>query len=223
MDNAATQSSATLSAMEIDAIGEVLNISMGSAATAVSTMLDKMVNITTPRVSVEQLGLIEYSALEPALVVKITYTEGLEGTNVMVFRQRDIQLILNQLMGVDDPPSDNFEFDDLSMSAACEVMNQMMGASATALSEFLGRPVNISTPTARVMSKEYTFVNAIGMPEDAKIVSVQFNMDIQDVMTTEFVSAMHCDLARSIVGAFLGGAVEEPAPAPAPAPAPVPP
>ncbi|MBP1577438.1 MAG: chemotaxis protein CheC, partial [Oscillospiraceae bacterium] len=180
--------------MEVDAIGEVLNISMGSAATAVSTMLDKMVNITTPRVSVEQLGLIEYSALEPALVVKITYTEGLEGTNVMVFRQRDIQLILNQLMGVDDPPSDNFEFDDLSMSAACEVMNQMMGASATALSEFLGRTVNISTPTANIMSKEYTFVNAIGMPEDAKIVSVQFNMDIQDVMTTEFVSAMHCDL-----------------------------
>lgn len=226
MDNAATQSSINLSPMEIDAIGEVLNISMGSAATAVSTMLDKVVNITTPRVSVEQLGLVEYSALEPALIVKITYTEGLEGTNVMVFRQRDMQLILNQLMGVSDPPSDDFEFDDLSMSAACEVMNQMMGASATALSEFLGRTVNISTPTARVMSSDYTFIDAIGMAADSRIVSVQFNMDIQDVMTTEFVSAMPGDLAKSIIGAFLGNSVmadfsPEPVPAPAPAPAPV--
>ena len=195
--------SVMLNAMEIDAIGEVMNISMGSAATAVSTMLDKQVNITTPRVSIQQLGMVEYSALEPALAVKITYTEGLEGTNVMVFRQRDIQLILNQLMGVDEPINDDFEFDDLSMSAACEVMNQMMGASATALSEFLGRTVNISTPQARVMSSEYTFIDAIGISEDSNIVCIQFNMDIQDVMTTEFISAMHCELARDMVGAFL--------------------
>ncbi|MEG1778389.1 MAG: chemotaxis protein CheC, partial [Angelakisella sp.] len=120
-----------LTPMEIDAIGEVLNISMGSAATAVSSMLDKQVIITTPKVSVENVNNIDYTKLEPALVVKITYTEGISGSNVMVFSQKDMQLILNQLMGVDDPISDNFVFDDLSMSAACEIMNQMMGASAT--------------------------------------------------------------------------------------------
>lgn len=202
--------------MEIDAIGEVLNISMGSAATAVSTMLDKQVTITTPRVSVEPLGLVEYSALEPALSVKITYTEGLSGSNVLIFRQRDMQLILNQLMGIDDPPSDDFVLDELSMSAACEVMNQMMGASATALAEFLGKAVNISTPEAHIIASDYTFSDAIGMDANQKIVSIHFNMDIQGVMTSEFVSAMPCDLAKSMVSGFLGTEMpEESAPQPA--------
>ncbi len=199
--------------MEIDAIGEVLNISMGSAATAVSTMLDRQVTITTPRVIIEALGLVEYSALEPALSVKITYTSGLSGSNVLIFRQRDMQLILNQLMGIDDPPSDDFVLDELSMSAACEVMNQMMGASATALAEFLGKAVNISTPEARIISPEFSFADAIGMDVNQEIVSVHFNMDILGVMTSEFVCALPCDLAKSMVAGFLGeDEVEEAAP-----------
>ena len=206
LDTAFKAPETALSPIEIDAIGEVLNISMGAAATAVSTMLDKQVTITTPRVSVEPLGLVEYSALEPALSVKITYTNGLKGSNVLIFRQRDMQLILNQLMGIDEPPSDNFVLDELSMSAACEVMNQMMGASATALSEFLGKSVNISTPEAKIITPEYTFVSAIGMNVDEEIVSIHFNMDIQGVMTSEFVSAMPCDLAKSMVGGFLNTA-----------------
>ncbi|XYW68641.1 chemotaxis protein CheC [Oscillospiraceae bacterium LTW-04] len=222
MDIAAKDSCSGLSPMEIDAIGEVLNISMGSAATAVSTMLDKQVTITTPRVSVEPLGLVEYSALEPALSVKITYTEGLSGSNVLIFRQRDMQLILNQLMGIDDPPSDDFALDELSMSAACEVMNQMMGASATALAEFLGKAVNISTPEARIITPDYTFSDAIGMDANQQIVSIHFNMDIQGVMTSEFVSAMPCDLAKSMVSGFLETTEPEESAAP-PAPAPSPP
>lgn len=226
MDNAAkdTCTCAGLSPMEIDAIGEVLNISMGSAATAVSTMLDKQTTITTPRVSVEPLGLVEYSALEPALSVKITYTDGLSGSNVLIFRQRDMQLILNQLMGIDEPPSDDFVLDELSMSAACEVMNQMMGASATALAEFLGKSINISTPEARIITPDYTFADAIGMDVNQQIVSVHFNMDIQGVMTSEFVSALPCDLAKSMVGGFFSEAMAEEdvaAPAPAPSPAPI--
>lgn len=226
MDNTAKDICAGLSPMEIDAIGEVLNISMGSAATAVSAMLDKQVTITTPRVSVEPLGLVEYSALEPALSVKITYTDGLYGSNVLIFRQRDMQLILNQLMGIDEPPSDDFVLDELSMSAACEVMNQMMGSSATALAEFLGTAVNISTPEARIISPEYSFTDAIGMDVNQQIVSVHFNMDIQGVMTSEFVSALPCQLAKSMVSGFLGEAeavIDEPAPAAAPSLPPAPP
>ena len=136
----------TLSSLEIDTIGEILNISMGSAATAVSTLLDKAVNISTPTVEVRRFSSLDYAALEPAVLVKINYVEGISGSNVMIFRQRDMQVILNLLMGNDEPPSDDFVFDELSMSAACEVMNQMMGSSATALSDFLGMVVNISTP-----------------------------------------------------------------------------
>ena len=146
--------SITMNSLEIDTIGEILNISMGSAATAISTMLDRQVVISTPTVVMRKFNALDYAALEPAMLVKISYVEGISGSNVMIFRQKDMQIILNLLMGNDDPPSDDFTFDELSMSAACEVMNQMMGASATALSEFLGRPINISTPEAMVVGPD---------------------------------------------------------------------
>lgn len=211
--------------MQIDAIGEVMNISMGSAATAVSTMLDKQVDITTPRVSVESVSALDYSRLEPALLVKITYTEGISGSNVMVFSQRDMQLILNQLMGIDDPPSDDFVFDDLSMSAACEIMNQMMGSSATALSSFLGKAINISTPTAKILSGKENFAQEIGLPDTDDVVSVFFKMKIGTIMDSEFVSIMSCQLAKEIVSQFMSEEEAEPTPAvaePTPAPTPTP-
>ena len=194
----------SISMMEQDAIGEVLNISMGSSATAVSSLLDRQVNISTPSVSVREFHTLDYSAMEPALIVKIEYVEGISGNNVMVFRQRDIQIILNLLMGNDDPPSDDFEFDELSMSAACEVMNQMMGAAATALSEFLNRVVNISTPTASVVTSEDSYRDAIGAQEGDEIVAVSFHIDIQDVMNSDFVSILTCSLAKEIVEQIMG-------------------
>lgn len=186
-----------LSPMEIDAIGEVLNISMGSAATAVSSMLDKQVVITTPNVEVASLGSIDSGRLEPAVLVKITYTEGITGSNVMIYRQRDIQMILNGLMGIDEPPAEDFVFDELSMSAACEVMNQMMGASATALADFLGIPVNISTPEATIMDEQHTFIDAVGLPPEEEIVSILFNLSIKDTMNTEFVVSFPLNLPRN--------------------------
>ena len=194
----------SISMMEQDAIGEVLNISMGSSATAVSSLLDRQVNISTPSVSVREFHTLDYSAMEPALIVKIEYVEGISGNNVMVFRQRDIQIILNLLMGNEDPPSDDFEFDELSMSAACEVMNQMMGAAATALSEFLNRVVNISTPTASVVTSEDSYRDAIGVQEGDEIVAVSFHIDIQDVMNSDFVSILTCSLAKEIVEQIMG-------------------
>lgn len=194
----------SISLMEQDAIGEVLNISMGSSATAVSSLLDRQVNISTPTVNVREFHTLDYSAMEPALIVKIEYVEGISGNNVMVFRQRDIQIILNLLMGNDDPPSDDFEFDELSMSAACEVMNQMMGAAATALSEFLNRVVNISTPIASVVTSEDSYRDAIGVQEGDEIVAVSFHIDIQDVMNSDFVSILTCSLAKEIVEQIMG-------------------
>lgn len=222
-----------LSNMELDTIGEILNISMGSAATAVSSMLDKQVIISTPNVMQKKFDSMEYVAMEPAMLVTISYVEGISGTNVMVFRQKDMQVILNLLMGNEDPPSEDFEFDELSMSAACEVMNQMMGSSATALSEFLGMTVNISTPEAKIVESKDAYQNAIEVKEGDEVVSVTFKLDITDVMSTDFASVMPIALAREIVNRVLNQTDEDmqnisdnasaaPAPEPAPAPAPQP-
>lgn len=218
-----------LSSMELDTIGEILNISMGSAATAVSSMLDKQVVISTPTVLQKKFDSMEYTALEPAMLVSIRYVEGISGTNVMVFRQKDMQIILNLLMGNEDPPSEDFEFDELSMSAACEVMNQMMGSSATALSDFLSMTVNISTPEAQIVDSEDAYRKAINVGDGEEIVSVNFKLDIVGVMESNFASVMPYSLAKSMVSRVLDqteeqiSALPDAAPAAAPAaPAPAP-
>lgn len=193
-----------LSSLEIDTIGEILNISMGSAATAISTMLDRQVVISTPTVEVKKFNAMDYAALEPAMSVKIHYVEGISGSNVMIFRQKDMQVILNLLMGNDEEPSDDFVFDELSMSAACEVMNQMMGASATALSEFLGRPINISTPEASVVDEGHSYNDTMNTDEGEEIVAVSFHLTIAEVMDSGFASIMSCQLAKDIVNQVMG-------------------
>lgn len=206
---------ATLTAEEIDIIGEIMNISMGSAATAISQMLDKQVVITTPKVTSQLLNAVDYANLEPAMIVKITYVEGLSGTSIMVFRQSDMHLILSQLMGNMGSPASEFVFDEFAMSAACEVMNQMMGSSATALSSFLGKTVNISTPTADIIDSEHTFASAMPINGDENIVSILFNLDINGIMSSEFISVMTYQLAKELVSQFIGSQNPEPvAPAP---------
>ncbi len=211
----------TMTPMELDAIGEVMNISMGSAATAVSTMLDKQTIITTPTVEIHTMAEVDYTEFEPAMIVKITYVEGVSGSNVMVFKQSDMQLILNQLMGIEDPPDEAFEFDELSISAACEVMNQMMGASSTALSDFLNKRIDISPPVATVMDEENTFKGALNLPEDETVVTINFNLEIVGITNSQFISVMTADLAKEIVSQFLGDGDTIIAPD-APAAAPVP-
>lgn len=189
-----------LSNLELDTIGEVMNISMGAAATAISSMLDRQVNITTPKIRQETLKTIDCSGLEPAIIVKIKYVEGIDGVNVIILRRKDMQLILNLLMGNDENELDeNFEFDEMSMSAACEVMNQMMGASATALSEVLGMSINISTPESMLadsVSDAYASFDDVDM--DDEVVAISFELDISKVLNTTFTSFMPTAMAKKI-------------------------
>ena len=106
-----------ISEMEKDALGEIMNISMGSAATAASELLSAKVWITTPKIEVDTLSNIHTEKLEPAVCVKIEYIKGISGANLMVLRQDDVQLILNQLMGMPLVVTPDFEFDELNVSA----------------------------------------------------------------------------------------------------------
>lgn len=223
------------SSYEIDAVGEILNISMGSAATAVSELLNAKTWITTPQVKVVKVGDLNYDNLEPAICVKIVYVEGITGLNMMVLKQNDVQLILNQLLGnplVIDP---NFKFDDLNISAVSEIMNQMMGASATALSDLLGMKVDISVPMPYIIEKT-KFGDLCEMPLDSTVVAVTFKITVEGVMESEFMSVLSLELAKTLSGKMMekfsaseeaeAPAVEttaqpasQPAPAPQPAPA----
>ena len=211
------------SSYEIDAVGEILNISMGSASTAVSELLNAKVWITTPQVSVVKAADLNYDRLEPAICVKIVYVSGISGQNMMVLKQDDVQLILNQLMGNPLVVSPDFEFDEMNISAVSEVMNQMMGASATALSDLLGISVDISTPTPYLI-EQTNFCQLAELDPDETIVAVTFNLSVDGVMNSEFMSVMSVDLAKSLsdkmIEKFHGDEAEaQPAKQPAPAPA----
>ena len=206
--------------MQKDAIGEILNISMGSAATAVSELLSAKVWITTPRVEVKQAKEMEYHKLEPAVCVKIQYVKGLSGSNMMVWKQDDVQLILNQLMGQPLVVSPDFEFDELNISAVSEVMNQMMGASATALSNFLGFTVDISTPQPVIMDEVSSNLDVTEFEPTDTVVAVNFDLTIDGVISSEFASVLSAEFAQELADKMLGGSLdEEPEAEPAPAPA----
>ena len=215
----------TLSELQLDAIGEIMNISMGSAATAVSELLNAKVWITTPKVTVVQASELNYDRLEPAICVKIEYIKGLSGSNLMILKQDDVQLILNQLMGKPPVISPDFEFDELNISAVSEVMNQMMGASSTALSEFLGMGIDISTPTPYILS-EVNIADLQNYEQTDMVAAINFDLTIDGVIKSEFISVLDIDLAATLADRMIGGAtspepiVTEPAPAPAPQPVP---
>ncbi|WP_251388174.1 flagellar motor switch protein FliN [Mediterraneibacter agrestimuris] len=189
------------SALEIDAVGEILNISLGASATAVSTMLNTRVDITTPVVKVVRKDEFEMDRVEPAVGVEITYISGLEGSNVMLLKRHDVKVIVEMLMGI-SVTDEEFELNELNISAVCEVMNQMMGASSTALSEFLGKMVNISTPVSFEVANEQEFIDKYFDNEEYKVV-VGFSLKIGDQMESEFFNVMPICLAKSLVKGFL--------------------
>ena len=190
---------------EKDAIGEIMNITMGSAATAVSNMLSAKVWITTPTVSVEKAGSLVYPELEPSIHVKIKYIQGVSGENVLILKQNDVQLILNQLMGMPLEVTDDFEFDEMNISAVCEVMNQMMGASATALSELINTPIDISTPEAKVSNDPDSGINPYGLDPDENVCVIKFKLTIDNVINSEFISVMTIDLAKEMAEKMMRG------------------
>ena len=209
------------SPMEIDAIGEIMNISLGSSATAASNMLDHRVDITTPRVSVINAEDFTLGKIEPAVGVEIKYVCGLEGSNIMLLKRSDVRAITDILL-MTETPDEEFELNELSISAVCEVMNQMMGSSATALSDLLGRMVNISTPESFELDdldkvKEEHFPVTHG-----PVVVVRFNLTIDDVLDSEFMNVMSVELGKELIAGFGLDAEAEPAPEPAPAAAPAP-
>ena len=211
-------------AMELDAIGEVMNISLGSSATAVSNLLDHRVDITTPSVSVVPVEEFSIGNLEPAIAIEIKYVSGLEGSNIMLLKRDDVKVIVDILMG-SETPDEEFEINELTISAVCEVMNQMMGAASTALSDFLGRSVNISTPQSFTLDDIKQFKEDHFKTSDGMLVVVRFTLSIENMLNSEFVNVMSVDLARELLGGFgmdISSLSSEPAPAPAPEPAPAP-
>jgi flagellar motor switch protein FliN len=197
-----------LTPMEIDAIGEILNISLGSSATSVSQLLGQQVNITTPEVKLVKTSEFDIRLYEPAIGVEIKYVSGLTGKNILILKEEDVKVIVGLLLQTDFSDRE-FVLDEMNIGAICEVMNQMMGASATALSQFLNRSIIISPPTSfPIQSGDEFREKYLSGSED--IVAVYFDLSIGNVVKSKFINLMRTDLAKELVANFqLDGGEEE--------------
>lgn len=205
-----------LSSMEIDAIGEILNISLGSSATSVSELLGQPVNITTPEVKMMKPADFDIKTYEPAIGVEINYVQGLSGKNILILKQTDVKAIVGLLLQTDFSDRE-FVLDEMNIGAICEVMNQMMGASSTALSQFLNRPINISPPSSFGIDNSEQFKKKY-FDDENNIVAVYFNLMIGDMVNSQFINVMPIRLAKELVSHF--GLSAEAAPEEKPAVAP---
>ncbi|WP_455010205.1 flagellar motor switch protein FliN [Oribacterium sinus] len=186
--------------MEIDAIGEIMNISLGASATAISTLLGTKVNITTPVVQVKNKENFEFRELEPAIGVEIAYVQGIDGKNIMMFSRNDVRIIVSMMMG-SEIPEEEFVMDEINASAIREAMNQMMGASATALSEFLGTTVDISTPISYEITDGAAFKDKYFEGAEENVV-IRFTLEIEDNLKSEFLNIMSVDLVKKLLKPF---------------------
>lgn len=214
----------TLTDAERDAVGEIANINMGTAATTLSTLLNNKVTITTPKVSYVTINEISAQYDKPCVFIHISYIDGISGNNVLILKEHDVKVITDLMMGGDGSNTDG-ELTELHLSAISEAMNQMMGSAATSLSSMLDKKVDISPPTASVVDLNDSIddVTVSSFLSD-ELVQVSFTMKIGDLVDSQIMQLYPFDFARDLYQKFIGDTglgQEETQPEPAPAPAPM--
>lgn len=215
-----------LSDIEKDAVGEIANISMGTSATTLYSLVNRKVNITTPKVSLATWDSIVEDYPTPCVFVQIKYTIGLNGSNILVLREEDVKIITDLMMGGDGTNTDG-ELGELHLSAISEAMNQMMGSAATSLSSMIGKKIDISPPSATLVDvNELKDAGLVQEFINGTFVKIAFRMQIGDLIDSIIMQLYPLDFAHSLYDVFINQQAEpeapEPASAPAPAPAPEP-
>lgn len=216
-----------LTDVEKDAIGEVANISMGTSATTLYSLVNRKVNITTPVVEETTWEEVVGDYEKPCVFIQIKYTVGLNGTNILVLKEHDVKVITDLMMGGDGTNVEG-EISELHLSAISEAMNQMMGSSATSLSSMLGKTIDISPPEASLVDLQTKATTELTPLIGDEFVRISFRMQIDDLVDSTLMQLYPLDFARSIYDTFMtqqmGGGESTPAPAasaPTPAPAPM--
>ncbi|MHB1125923.1 MAG: flagellar motor switch phosphatase FliY [Bacillota bacterium] len=180
---------------ERDALGEIGNISMGSASTALSTIINQRVNITTPHVricNVEELpGLFTF----PSIIIEVNYTEGLFGVNILVVQGEDAAVIADLMMGGTGIGTDG-TLSAMAVSAVGEAMNQMIGAAATSMSTFFQKVIKISPPKATIINGMDEVLQTLSVPPVDNLVIVGFKIEIGDLVNSELIQVIPLRIAK---------------------------
>lgn len=211
-----------LTDVEKDAIGEVANISMGSSATTLYSLVNRKVNITTPVVTLATWDSLLETYERPCVFIQIRYTKGLDGTNILVLKEHDVKVITDLMMGGDGTNTEG-ELGELHLSAISEAMNQMMGAAATSLSTMLKAVIDISPPDSSLLDlSKLQNGGDVAAFLAGTFVKISFRMQIDELVDSTIMQLYPIEFAKKLVETFINNqmGMDEPEPAPAPTPAP---
>ncbi len=192
-----------LSDIEKDLLGEVGNISMGSASTALSTIVGQPVNIATPVVSVSTLKKLKDNYAIPNIALDVKFTSGITGGNLLVMKTTDAAVIASLMMGGDGILEGIPVLSEIEISAVSEAMNQMIGSAATSMATMFSREVNISPPISRIWD-EGTSPLSDSIDEDEEIVQVAFKITIGDLIDSVIMQVLPTQTAKKIVAIMMG-------------------
>ncbi len=207
-----------LTPVERDAVGEIANISMGSSATTLYSLVNRKVNITTPVVTLANWGTVIDDYQRPCVFIQIRYTAGLDGSNIMVLKEQDVKVITDLMMGGDGSNIDG-ELGELHLSAISEAMNQMMGSAATSLSTMLGKMIDISPPEASLIDlTEFKHGGEIASFLEGTFVKIAFRMQIDDLVDSTIMQLYPIEFAKDLYETFISQQAPEPEPEPEPQP-----
>ncbi|MDZ5669603.1 flagellar motor switch phosphatase FliY [Bacillus stercoris] len=197
-----------LSEMERDAIGEIGNISFGSSATALSTLLNQKVDITTPSVTVIPKSKISDAFPEPYVAIEVNYTEGFSGSNLLVVEQSDAAIIADLMIGGDGKGADP-TLGEIHLSAVQEAMNQMMGSAATSMSTVFSKKIDISPPRVELLDvTEEKGTDRI--PDDEMLVKVSFNLKVGELIDSSIMQLYPLTFAKDLISSLMNsGNAEE--------------
>lgn len=191
-----------ISAVEKDVLGEIGNISMGTSATTLSTLLRHRVSITTPRVRVITRTQLQDEYPLPYLLIEVKYTQGLSGSNILVIKKEDAFVIADLMMGGDGSNVDG-DLDEIRMSAVNEAMNQMMGSSTTSLSSMFDRRIDIAPPIMTVVDFSTEQLYSTLGSKFERMVQTLFKMEIDGLVDSEIMQIMPIDAAKSMVATLM--------------------
>ncbi|MGE7682685.1 flagellar motor switch phosphatase FliY [Peribacillus simplex] len=195
-----------LSMMELDALGEIGNISFGSSATALSTLLNQKVEITTPTVTLIERGQIAEEFPHPYVAIQVQYTEGFSGINMLVIKQSDAAIIADLMLGGDgENPFDLLG--EIQLSAVQEAMNQMMGSAATSMSTIFSKKVDISPPSIDLLN----FLNGVGenaIPDEDLFAKISFRLRVGNLIDSSIMQLLPLEFAKGLVSELLNGTSE---------------
>ena len=202
MGGGENSSSEVISEIEKDLLGEIGNISMGSASTALYQLINKQVNITTPKVTVTTLKNIKDSFEYPNIILDVEYVSGITGRNLLIMQTIDAAVISNLMMGGDGKVSTS-ELSELEVSAVQEAMNQMIGSAATSMATMFDREVNISPPKSKIW-KEINENISDNIPENEAIVKIFFDLTIEGLLQSNMMQILPIETAKKIVSIMMG-------------------